>query len=110
MKIKEKGHTLVIKKNEGSVADFIVKLKGQYDTLKKSNIIIDLIQEPALEQESLNEFLAFAQLQASNKKSFVLVMSSVNYNDFDEELVIVPSIQEAHDIIEMDEIERDLGF
>ena len=25
-------------------------------------------------------------------------------------LVVVPTLQEAHDIIEMDEIERDLGF
>ncbi len=110
MKIKEKGHTLVIKKNEGSVADFIMKLKGQYESLKKHNIVIDLLNEPELGQESLNDFLDLVQLQASNKKSFVLVMSSVNYNDFDEDLVIVPSIQEAHDIIEMDEIERDLGF
>jgi hypothetical protein len=27
-----------------------------------------------------------------------------------EELVIVPTLQEAFDIIEMEEIERDLGF
>ncbi len=110
MKIKEKGHTLVIKKSEDTITDFIAKVKSQYDTLKKHNLIIDLFQEPELELESLNQFLELLSMQTENKKSLVLVMSSVNYNDFDEDLVIVPSVQEAHDIIEMDEIERDLGF
>ncbi|MBW3519713.1 ribonuclease Z [Flavobacterium sp. NKUCC04_CG] len=110
MKIKEKGHTLVIKKSEDTITEFIAKVKTQYETLKKHNLIFDLSQEPVLELESLNQFLELVSMQTENKKSLVLVMSSVNYNDFDEELIIVPSVQEAHDIIEMDEIERDLGF
>ena len=44
------------------------------------------------------------------KKSFVIVSQNINFNDVPTKLDIVPSIQEAHDIIEMEEIERDLGF
>ena len=32
------------------------------------------------------------------------------YNIFDDELVIVPTIQEAYDYIEMEELERQLEF
>ncbi|MFN3640990.1 MAG: ribonuclease Z, partial [Flavobacterium sp.] len=34
----------------------------------------------------------------------------LNYNDIPEKYNVVPSLLEAHDLIEMDEIERDLGF
>ncbi|WP_430612368.1 ribonuclease Z [Flavobacterium sp. JP2137] len=110
MKIKEKGHTLLIKKNEGSLAEFITKINSQYETLKKHNLVIDLLAEAELDAAAVAAFAELAARQSEAKKSFVLVSNAVNYNDFDQELVLVPSIQEAHDIIEMDEIERDLGF
>jgi hypothetical protein len=39
-----------------------------------------------------------------------LVAADLDYNQFDANLVVVPTLQEAFDLIEMDEIERDLGF
>ena len=44
------------------------------------------------------------------KKSFVIVTDKISYDVAPEELSITPTIQEAHDIIEMEEIERDLDF
>jgi hypothetical protein len=44
------------------------------------------------------------------KKSFIIVISDLDYNAVPDTLTVVPSILEAHDIIEMEEIERDLGF
>ena len=44
------------------------------------------------------------------KKSFVVVAEGVDFNAVSAQLVVVPSNLEAHDIIEMEEIERDLGF
>jgi hypothetical protein len=44
------------------------------------------------------------------KKSLVLVTYSINPNDVPSQLTVVPTQLEAHDIIEMEEIERDLGF
>jgi hypothetical protein len=43
-------------------------------------------------------------------KSFVVVTNSLNANELPEEIMIVPTLQEAEDIIEMEEIERELGF
>lgn len=111
MKVKENGHTLIIKKGEGTLLEFIEKIKAQYKTYKKFNIIIDLSNVSIDEQgEDLLLFEEIAALQIEENKSFVLVVENIDYNEFDEELVVVPTLLEAHDIIEMDEIQRDLGF
>ena len=44
------------------------------------------------------------------KKSFVIVADGIDFNAVPTKLIVVPSVLEAHDIIEMEEIERDLGF
>jgi hypothetical protein len=38
------------------------------------------------------------------------VVSDIDYNAVPDTLTVVPSLLEANDIIEMEEIERDLGF
>lgn len=40
----------------------------------------------------------------------IVVTDSVDFNKVPSYLNVVPSVLEAHDMIEMDEIERDLGF
>ena len=53
-----------------------------------------------------DKFITFEKLVNKNKGSFVIV-----YNlDFDENLNIVPTLQEAYDFIDMEEIERQLKF
>ena len=42
--------------------------------------------------------------------SFVVVGSGFNIDIFPEKLNVVPTIKEAEDVIEMEEIQRDLGF
>jgi hypothetical protein len=40
----------------------------------------------------------------------IMVATPEQYNDFPEDLVLVPTLEEAHDFIEMERIQRDLGF
>ena len=40
----------------------------------------------------------------------MIVSNKIADDNIPDELVIVPTLQEAFDIIEMEEIERDLGF
>ena len=51
-----------------------------------------------------------AEQKKENGTSFVVLNSSVNADDFAENLNIVPTLQEAEDILEMETIERELGF
>jgi hypothetical protein len=55
-------------------------------------------------------FLDLAKNHKKEKKSLVLVTDTINLNDVPNKLTVVPTLLEAHDIIEMEEIERDLGF
>ena len=53
-----------------------------------------------------NNLITFEQSIDSKKGSFVIVST----HQFDENLNIVPTMQEAFDYIEMEEIERQLDF
>jgi hypothetical protein len=39
-----------------------------------------------------------------------VVSPQLNQNDFEDDFIVVPTLQEAHDYIEMELIQRDLGF
>lgn len=47
---------------------------------------------------------------ASKEHSRVLVVSREEMHRFSEHINVVPSLQEAYDIIDMERIERDLGI
>ena len=55
-------------------------------------------------------FLRLCNNHRGAKNSFVIVTDKVNLDEIPDEIVVVPTMQEAYDIIEMEEIERDLGF
>ena len=59
---------------------------------------------PDLVENIKNKFIIFANSISRMSGSFVIVCEF----SFDEELTIVPSMQEAYDYIEMDEMERQL--
>ncbi|MDM1086553.1 ribonuclease Z [Myroides odoratimimus] len=113
MKVKEKGHTLIITSDEGDIITFLKKLEEQYEhSLVQSNLILDLtkVKYKVLEEDlECFESLAIRHIEEANK-SFIIVMESIDFNEFDGDLIIAPTLQEAHDLIEMDEIQRDLGF
>ena len=111
MKVVEKGNTVTIKDTQGDIAAFQEKIDREYNNkFKDYNIVLDLSHDGKL---SLNQILSFLPLSNNHrevKKSFVLVINDFDYGEAPEEMVVVPTVLEAHDIIQMEEIERDLGF
>ena len=59
---------------------------------------------PELAEDVKNKFIIFANSISKMNGSFVIVCEF----SFEEELTIVPTLQEAYDYIEMDEMERQL--
>lgn len=110
MKVEQKGHTTIIKDTESSFEVFMQKLTTQYNSFKSVNLIIDVTHHKSFEISNLKQFLDFAKAHNKNKKSFVVVATAIDFNNVPTSITTVPSILEAHDIIEMEEIERDLGF
>ena len=59
---------------------------------------------PDLAENIKNKFIIFANSISKMNGSFIIVCEF----SFEEELTIVPTLQEAYDYIEMDEMERQL--
>jgi len=91
--------------NENKFFNSIVELKKE---IKLKNIIIDF---NALSIEKFSEDLNYLFIESqNNKKSFVIVNSDFKSEYYNLNINVVPSLQEAIDIIEIEEIERDLGL
>lgn len=110
MKVEQKGHTTIIKDTHGQTAEFLIKVTQEHNTYKNCNLILDLTHDKNLSLAAVKSFTALIKLHKKQKKSIVLVADNVNFNAVPKSIVLVPTILEAHDIIEMEEIERDLGF
>jgi hypothetical protein len=106
---KERTTTLVSQENI-DLAAFLQNLNGAYTKIKNDNIIVNLFSFSKLTAGDVLEFLQLSNAHRAANRSFVLVTNSVSYDEVPDEISVVPTIQEARDIIEMEEIERDLGL
>ena len=110
MKVNAKGHTVCIKDTKGDLVLFLAKVTNEYKTFENLNIIIDIRVYQNISEEAITNFLPLSKIHKKAKKSFVIATSDLDYNAISDKLTVVRSLLEAHDIIEMEEIERDLGF
>ena len=110
MKVDQKGHTTTIKDTQGDVNAFLEKITHEHNSFKNQNLIIDITHDKGITIKDIKSFSELSKAHKKGKKSFVIVADGIDFNDVPVKIIAVPSLQEAHDIIEMEEIERDLGF
>lgn len=110
MKVEEKGHTIVVKDTQGDIKSFLGKVTAEYNSFKEHNIILDITQDNSVTLDNILSFLSLSNKHRKSKKSFVIVVTDFDFTEVPDEMIVVPTVLEAHDIIEMEEIERDLGF
>ena len=110
MKVDAKGYTTVIKNTQGDSLVFLEKVTNQHESFKHQNLILDLTHDKTTTIASVKAFSELSKTHKKGKKSFVIVAENIDFNAVPKSLVVVPSVLEANDIIEMEEIERDLGF
>jgi hypothetical protein len=110
MKVTTEGHTATIHESKYDLGELIAKLTYEIESYKEQNLIVDLTHYGVIQEKHLIFFKTLSMTHKQNKKSFVLVVSSTDFDAFPENFVVVPSLLEANDIIAMEEIERDLGF
>lgn len=104
------GNISIITQEKVSIVELVKKLDVIYSRFKNDNIIINLTSLKTLTTQDVVEFLNISNQHRKAKQSFVIVADKIKLEDIPDELVIVPTLKEAYDIIEMEEIERDLGF
>ncbi|WP_340066670.1 ribonuclease Z [Ascidiimonas aurantiaca] len=110
MLFDKQGNIVVITRESQSFDMFFEKFRTAYDQFKNDHIILNLFSLNTLKPLQLLEFISFSNTHRNLKKSFVIVTDALQVDDIPDELVIAPTLQEAFDIIEMEDIERDLDF
>ena len=104
------GNISIITQEKVSIVELVKKLNVLYERFKNDNIIVNLTSLKKITTEELIEFLQISNKHRSAKHSFVVVTDKADLDDSPDEIIVVPTLQEAYDIIEMEEIERDLEF
>lgn len=110
MKVSTKGHTIIIKDTEGDIITFLKKINDQYNSFKHYNLILDISKDTTVDVKSIKIFSDLCKSHKKAKKSLILVVEDIDFNKVPTSIIVVPTLLEANDLIEMDEIERDLGF
>ena len=102
--------TTIITQEKESVVEMVKKLEVLYKRFKNDNVIVSLTSLTNIPLENIVEVLQISIKHRKAKHSFVIVSDKVNLDGIPDEIIVVPTMQEAYDVIEMEEIERDLGF
>ena len=106
MSISKLKNTLLFNiNNENNFLSSIIEIKNQ---IKSKNIIINFNEVKF--DEFLEDLNILSSQSKENKRSFLLVKSDFNSDYHNSNIDIVPSLQEAIDVIEIEEIQRDLGI
>ena len=105
MNVEEKDkYTLVT--IDKSFTEFIENLRN-FDS---NHIILKVSDNLNIDKIIISLFLKTAARFKQDGMSFVVIKLGIDIDNFPENLSIVPTLQEAEDVLEMEAIERDLGF
>ena len=99
----------VLSTEDGFQVFFNAFLKNNTN-FKNVNIILDFSKIINID---LNKILLFSPVSIEHKNnntSFVIVCEGLEFDKIPDEIVVVPTFKEAEDIIEIEDIERDLGM
>ena len=110
MKIEKKDNYTFISSNENSFSEFYKSFLSEVSKLAKEHLILEISDEFDTKKEDFLLFLSIATKKKENGTSFVIVNKTMNMDDFPENFNIVPTLIEAEDILEMEAMERELGF
>lgn len=110
MKVEQKENTIIIQYQTDTVESFIEKINNTNDKFVNHHLILDFSTKSDFVNKNLKMFETLAKKHSKAKKSMIVVATTIDFNKVSSKINVVPTMQEAHDIIEMEEIERDLGF
>ncbi len=92
------------------ITNFYNLFNKNYINFNNVNLILDFSENINLELQEILLFSHYNKIHNKKNKSFVIAGSGINFDEIIDEMVIVPTLTEAKDIIELENIERDLGI
>lgn len=104
------GNITIIIQEKSTIVELVKKMQSTYPKYKNDNVIVNLSVMDRVTLQDIIEFLDLSNQHRQGKNSFVIVTDKANLDEMPEDLIVVPTLKEAYDIIEMEEMERDLGI
>lgn len=110
MILNQNGNFTTVSQENFTIVELVKKLQAIYPKFKNDNLIVLLSSLKIIVLNEVIEFLELSKMHKASKHSFVIVSDKIDLNIVPDDIIVVPTLQEAYDIIEMEEMERDLGF
>ena len=110
MEISQKENYTYITSNESSFPDFMTAFNAENLAIVENHKIIELSDNLNTTLNELCLFLSIAEKHKENGISFVIICTGIDIDKIPDEINVVPTLHEAEDVLEMEAIERDLGF
>ena len=109
--IKDNTLTITYEQSDTIGSSFRDEIKIKHKNFSFKNIILDLSPMKKVSSKHIKDFVELAIYHKQfNNKSFVVVTGPIGLKHLPDGINVVPSINEAIDMIEIEDIERDLGY
>ncbi|WP_298764895.1 hypothetical protein [uncultured Polaribacter sp.] len=110
MQIQNKENYIFISSEENTFEEFYNALLKEKTTWINTHTIVQISDNINITTKDFLLFLDVVEEKRALKTSFIIIYSAVDVDEVSEEISIVPTLQEAEDLYEMENIERELGF
>jgi hypothetical protein len=110
MQIEKKDTYTLISSDENTFEALQDSLLEKINDFEKTHVILQISEKINVANKDFSLILKLAKNKQEKNTSFVLINAAINLDDLPEHINIVPTLQEAEDILEMEAIERELGF
>ena len=113
MTFESKENTTIITCKDSDIIGrpFRDEIKRKYKSFSSHNIVVDLSLIKPVLSKHIKDFVELADRHKNlSNKSFVIVTGPISIKRLQEGLTVVPTLHEALDTVEIEEIERDLGI
>ncbi len=110
MKIDRTENYTVIYVSKDTFSEFNSTFMKSQKQFINQNIIVLFSENIDITVQHISLFLDLSNLYKNNGTSFVVICGGIDIDKFPENFNIVPTLTEAIDIVEIEDIERDLGF
>ena len=117
MEINKTDHYFRISPSENQEAigeegfqNFFTAFKKNNANFHNVNIILDFSKIINIDLDKILLFSQLSETHRNNNMSFVIVCKGLEFDTIPDEIIAVPTLKEAEDIIEIEDIERDLGM
>lgn len=110
MKIEQKSDYILFDSEESVFTDFNTFFANNHENFANHNIFVYLSSKVSVDERDISVFLQYADSHKESGTTFVIICQNIDVDNFPESFNIAPTLQEAEDILEMENIQRDLGF